>query len=472
MIGRVFMIAVLLAGWYGVWDGIFFTCFVQAKSDKMDGILSASGILKNVVHHSPKISESEINESEMKIVKKAHEEESKMFEKIAKCAKDYTLPCPKYWKKQNLNNAENLCIANKDYDGFCEIIQSFDNFSEHDKINFESSCNVEWDCKNVSTHSCESGKRNYNDPCPIGFITQNDNSCKADITVYKGMCNSHNNINFTHLTNSEKENWSIACEAYWPCYNECSSTEYLSNCPQKWVELNTYECIPDKSYTGPCKSKKSFKYFTKDMKIKFQEKCKANFVCKSECQKKNYEQEDCPLNWEKKNGYCLAPDSFNLCDRKKLSIEHLTINEKKIFEKECLVSWPCKENNFCDMNWKDECPLNWVKETNTQNLDKKKGGYSCTVDPSLYNGKCTNIYITEDADENTKREIASNCDTPWSCINGNDNPSPTVMFKPDDETKDGESENGPITHEGRVHKKGAFRVIEDAPGSSYADIMR
>ncbi|KAI4836459.1 CPW-WPC family protein [Plasmodium brasilianum] len=458
----------------------FCTCTVQEKNGKTESALSSSAILKNVVKHAPRISESEINESEIKIVKNAHEDENKMLEKIGKCVKDYTLPCPEYWEKKILNNGESVCTANAEYDGFCEINQSFDNFTENDKMNYESSCNVEWGCKNLlTTYSCDSGKRDYNEICPVGFIVQNDNSCKADITVYRGMCNSNNSINFTHLTNSEKENWSAACEAYWPCYKECAPDEYLSNCPKGWTEINLYECVPNEKYKGPCKGNKKFTYFTKSMKIKFEEKCKTRFVCKKKICEKNYEQQECPLHWIKEYGYCLAPKLFTNCNRKKLSIENLTVKKKKEFEKECSVEWPCKEKkkkeNFCEMNWNFECPYNWIKEKiNLQNDEEKK--YICKADPSLiYKGSCNNIYLAINSDESTKREIASNCDAPWPCIYEHTNSYPDAQLNRISKAKkgDGNLNEGPITDQGDIYKKDVYHVVEeDENDSTVNDIMK
>ncbi|KYN93156.1 CPW-WPC family protein, partial [Plasmodium reichenowi] len=99
-----------------------------------------------------------------------------------------------------------------------------------------------------------------------------------------------------------------------------------SDCPKNWKQVNKYDCIPDNNYKGPCRNIKNFKYFTLSMKKDFEEKCKTKFECNNICEK-NYEQE-CPLNWKVEKGYCLAPDTFDLCKRKKLSIENMTRKEK------------------------------------------------------------------------------------------------------------------------------------------------
>ncbi|SCM08892.1 CPW-WPC family protein, putative [Plasmodium chabaudi chabaudi] len=450
----------------------FFTCTVHNKNDsKSENILSSNGILKNIVKHSPKISEDEINESTMKIVKKAHEDENKILEKIGACQKDYTLPCPKYWEQnQKIMNNEKIitCTANNDYEGFCEKYQSFTYFTEEDKMNFELSCNVEWECKNLNS-TCPSGKRDYSEPCPIGFIAQNDNSCKADITIYNGMCNS-DNINFNHMNNSEKNDWSIACGAYWECYKECQSNEIFSNCPKNWKEINKYDCIPNEKYKGPCKGKHNFQYYTKIMKIEFEEICKTKFVCKQNCQK-NYEQEDCPIDWEKQNGYCLAPTSFNLCNKKKLSIENLTINDKIKFEKECLVNWACKKNedgnSFCQMDWSYDCPYDWIRQKN--NESKK---YICKSNSSNYNGKCKDIILEHNSNEVTKRKIASSCHTPWPCIDKKLIPfMDTSNQYNTKQNNDKNKINGPVTQKGDIYNQNPYHIIDTDKDLADFDIL-
>ncbi|KJP86308.1 hypothetical protein AK88_04027 [Plasmodium fragile] len=475
--GYLFILLAILTRWG---SNLHFGCTPQNEHDKTESAVSSSGILKNVVKHAPKVSSKEINDSEIRIAKMAHEEENKRLQKMGKCAKDYTLPCPKFWKKKIMNKSENICIASSTYNGFCNTRQSFDNFTQTEKMKFETSCNVEWGCKNVVADACESGKRNYNEPCPEGFISQNDNTCAADLTVYDGLCNGEK-IDFTHLTSEEKQNWSVACEAYWPCYVDCSlNNQALSMCPSNWKQINSYECIPPHSYNGPCKDTKNFKFFNELMKIKFEEKCKVTFVCTDLCEK-NYRQE-CPLNWMKKNGYCLAPPSFNLCDRKKYFYSNLTQDEKKKFEEECSVQWPCRKSPFCDMDWTAECPLNWAKEAPRKGGDQEQGDkYNCTPDSSLYNGKCAFMSLPNGADEETKRELASTCDTPWPCSATGIAEGATAEGGPlppsDDEGVERRARavtNGPVTLQGGVHTSTgpAYRVVDSQEDLPLADIMR
>lgn len=476
----------LLIGCISLYSIIFYTakisCTVQVKNGGIENLASSSGLLKNVLKHSPRISEEEIKESEIKIIKNAHEEEKKILDKYGKCLKDYTLPCPNYWKRRTDKYGKNVCIANEEYNGFCEQVQIFDEFSEHEKMSYESSCNVEWGCKGSSKEICESGKRDYNVPCPEGFLVQNDNSCKADISVYRGMCNNET-INFTHLTSSEKENWSIACEAYWPCYTDCISEEYISDCPKNWKQVNKYDCIPDKNYKGPCRNIKNFKYFTLSMKKDFEEKCKTKFECNNICEK-NYEQE-CPLNWKVEKGYCLAPDTFDLCKRKKISIENMTRKEKENIEKECFVSWPCINNKntnkpSCQINWLADCPFGWDRKKEDKR-DQKKDEYVCILPTekqiyteenkfnSLNKEKCTNIFLKKNSDEVIKREIASVCNTPWPCLN---NEKIYISHNVDHEQKEeNEKLNGPLTNEGKIYKNGKYHIVEEG-NFSLSDIMK
>ncbi|EDL44375.1 hypothetical protein, conserved [Plasmodium vivax] len=479
--GHLFILLAILTTWG---SNPHFSRTAEIENDKTESAVSSSGILKNVVKHAPKVSSKEIEDSEIRIAKMAHEEENKKLQKMGKCAKDYTLPCPKFWKKKIMNKSENICIASSTYNGFCNPSQSFDNFTQNEKIKFETSCNVEWGCKNVVTDACESGKRNYNEPCPEGFISQNDNTCAADLTVYDGLCNGEK-IDFTHLTSEEKQNWSVACEAYWPCYVNC---EALSVCPSKWKQINSYECAPPRSYNGPCKDTKNFKFFNERMKIKFEDKCKVTFACTELCEK-NYLQE-CPLHWGEKNGYCLAPPSFNLCERKKFPYRNLTQDEKKQFEEECSVQWPCRESPFCEMDWAAECPLNWVKETPREGANRQGGNqqgdeYICTADSSLYSGKCAFISLPNGADEEAKRELASTCDTPWPCSSAGaasdaaSNAAAEGGPLPPSDRKRGErrgraTTNGPVTLKGGVRASAgpAYRVVDDQGDLPLADIMR
>lgn len=217
------------------------------------------------------------------------------------------------------------------------------------------------------------------------------------------------------------------------------------------------------------------------MKKKFEEKCKVTFVCTDLCEK-NYRQE-CPLHWMKEGGYCLAPPSFNLCDRKKYLYSNLTQEEeKKKFEQECSVQWPCQKTSFCDMDWTAECPLNWVKEVPRQGRDQEGGDkYICTADSSLYRGRCAFISLPNGADEETKRELASTCDTPWPC-----SATGATAGAPEEggpvprsdskivERRNSALTNGPVTLQGDVRTNGGptYRVVDSQGDVSLADIMR
>lgn len=452
---------------------VLYICDKNIQTEKSERIASSDSLLKNVLKHSPKVSEEEIEEGEIKIMDKAHEEEYKAAEKLHMCIKDYTTICPKHWKKIEINKRV-LCQAEPNYNGFCEVIQSFDTFTEEEKIKFEISCNVQWPCKHEVIESCKNG-RDYSEPCPEGFILQSDNSCAADITKYTGFCVS-NNIKFSHMTPEEKEKWSIACEAFWPCYEECAENENLSYCPKYWKqENNSSECVPEETYNGPCKNKKSFTYFTDAMKKEFEKKCKTKFECiKTPCEV-DYDK-NCPENWTEEEGTCIAPSSFDLCDRKKLSIENTnTINDKKQFEKECSVKWPCKPK-FCDMQWHLSCPDGWIHKDKIENLENAnfdKNRYSENDDvffcepPSFYKGKCDHIILSKNSDENTKRELASSCDAPWSCIDKRESikKSKGKIFLSD------EAESGPITSTGKIFRSSKYDIT-DKQSSNIHEIMQ
>lgn len=466
-----------------------YLCDKDIKTDKSGSIISSESLLKNILQHSPKVSEAEIEEREIDIIKRSHEEEYKTAEKLHMCIKDYSHNCPKYWKEIE-KNGNAFCVADSNYNGFCEIIQSFDNFTENDKINFETSCNVEWPCKNEILESCKFG-RDYIEPCPEGFILQPDNSCKADTSKYNGYCIS-NNVNFIHMTNEEKEQWSIACEAFWPCYEECEGNRNLSKCPKNWKqENNSFECIPNATYNGPCKNKKAFTYFTNSMKKEFEEKCKTRFECieKETVCEIDYDK-NCPENWTEQNGTCLAPPSFDLCNKKKLSIENTTVKDKQQFEKECSVKWPCKQS-FCEMDWQLPCPDGWIQtdkiekininKTDINKIDKYNNTYpteqiSTYKDdmfyfckpPTYYKGKCDHIILHKDSDDKIKRELASSCNAPWSCIdkkNIHTNPETTKV------NLNEEAENGPITSTGNILRSSKYKITEEE-SSHIHDIMK
>lgn len=457
-------------------------CEKDIKTDKSGSVVSSESLIKNILQHSPKVSEEEIGEREIDIIKRSHEEEYKTAEKLHMCIKDYSHKCPKYWKEIE-KNGEGFCVADSNYNGFCEIIQSFDNFTENDKINFETSCNVNWPCKNEILESCKFG-RDYTEPCPEGFVLQPDNSCKADTRKYNGYCIS-NNVNFTHMTNEEKEQWSVACESFWPCYEECEGNQKLSKCPKNWKqEKNSFECIPSETYNGPCKNKKAFTYFTDSMKKEFEEKCKTRFECIEEngCET-DYEQ-NCPENWTDQNGTCLAPPSFDFCNRKKLSIENTTVKDKQQFEKECSVKWPCKKS-FCEMDWQLPCPDGWtqkekIDKTNKLNKTNQRNNtystehiYTYKDDmffcepPTYYKGKCEHIILYKDSDEKAKRELASSCNAPWSC-----NDKKGTKTKPETtKVYIYEAENGPVTSTGNIFRSSKYNITEE-DSSNIHDIMK
>lgn len=444
---RLLTVALLVLGY------VYSSVEVNEKSNE---ILNADNLMKNVVKHSPRVNEQEINEAEVNIVKSAHEEERQKADLLHFCMKNYNAPCPVHWRRL-VQEDTLMCVADSTYNGFCELIQSFDNFTEEEKINFESSCNVQWPCKNSEKELCPNG-RDYTDACPEGFIESEDHNCQADIRVYTGMCRSEL-INFTHLTDEEKEKWSLACDAYWPCFEECQENELLSKCPKKWKLINSFECEPTDQYFGPCKNRKSFRYFTKEMKEDFEEKCKTRFACEHSCVK-DYSMA-CPKEWKEEQGICIAPSSFDLCSRKKLSIESLTREEKENFEKECSVQWPCKdESSNCEINWSVECPLDWhIKKEGEQIICEREVNVE---------GNCSRIVLSKESTEETKREFASTCDAPWPCKDETLN----YIFPNETKIKNNMEKNaGPITNEGKIFRKEKYSIREENNTQEY-NIMK
>lgn len=109
------------------------------------------------------------------------------------------------------------------------------------------------------------------------------------------------------------------------------------------------------------------------------------------------------------------------------------------------------------MDWSYDCPYNWIKEKHNE-----KQKYICNFNSSNYNGKCKNIIFENNSSEATKRKIASNCHTPWPCINKKF--VPLMNFPNKNNIKQSNDKNnninGSITQNGDIYNRNIYHIID------------
>lgn len=268
--------------------------------------------------------------------------------------KDFSEACPLGWTQTN----HGMCEAPFEYDGLCRRRQSFQGGSAMGKIEVELSCGVCWPCKDST--GC---LRNWALPCPDGYSLKDipineyanasGNVCLADLG-YDGPCEPE--VSFEDAR--AKQLFAERCKTSWACNSHCE-TRVNSRCPQEWTHIGGDLCVAPATYKVPgCKSVRSFRGWTAEMKTNFSEACRVSWPCESDEDKDKLQSHDgpvreatceldlsrysCPRSWSRRaDGFCEPPpDPSNSCEVAK-KFDGLSAEEKILWASDCLVDWPC-----------------------------------------------------------------------------------------------------------------------------------
>ena len=193
--------------------------------------------------------------------------------------------------------------------------------------------------------------RDYNAPCPLGWIDHGDGgTCAAPIT-YDGPCG--NSLDFKGMAAHEKMSLAESCGVAFACVGACVA-DFAQTCPQGWSLDSTSHCAAPRSYAGPCVGRKDFARFAWADKAVFETTCAVRWPCRlarsaagkpsaSPSCDADYSQ-DCPLGWASvaESKMCVAPSAYNGFCSLAWPAGMYTAEEKRAIAENCGARWPCR----------------------------------------------------------------------------------------------------------------------------------
>lgn len=205
--------------------------------------------------------------------------------------RDYSSVCPDGWILKSGG-----CAASKKYKGNCQDpLYNLEKFTQLEKENFESACNVSWPCK---TQPCI---QDYDVPCPVEYRLDNNRNVCLAVDPRRVSCPT-TPLGVLHWDVQAKKTWSAKCEVAWPCK----------------------KTFVDGRWMG----------------------CKRNYTAV------------CPEGWRNvaDSGLCEAPAYYTAaslpseCPMKtkqlpRIAFDHCSVAQKETFAKLCAASWPCTQDD-------------------------------------------------------------------------------------------------------------------------------
>ncbi|GAW80813.1 CPW-WPC family protein [Plasmodium gonderi] len=275
------------------------------------------------------------------------------------CLRDYSKQCPSMWEEIS----ETQCIAPKDYTGPCSHLMTLEPMTAKEKSLIGSDCNVNWLCLN---ESCGNSERDYSKDCPESWTYTG--KCEAPKN-YSGGCNK--TMDFGAFTQNEKEEFSSACKAVWPCKDTSCERDYSITCPKGWsYNTNKDICSSNQEFEGIISKEEmdAISNMSYHQRIAFSTKYEIAWPCKNKCII-GYDIYDCPRGWMNlmNSGVCKAPDDYipPLNCPRITHFDYMSISEKEMFSRKCNVKWLCIENSQRDYS---KCPkyFEYVSEGNNK----------------------------------------------------------------------------------------------------------
>lgn len=190
--------------------------------------------------------------------------------------------------------------------------------------------------------------RDYNNPCPLGWIDSGDGGTCAAPVSYNGPCGS--SLDFRGFAGHEKMRLAHACGAVFACVGACTA-DFSHICPDGWSTNAVGICVAPAGYQGPCVGEKDFANLGWLDKAVLESTCDVRWPCRrawsmsrrpapADTCVADYTQL-CPLGWVARAGTCVAPASYSGPCAVAWAFEDYSAEEKHVVSETCGVSWPC-----------------------------------------------------------------------------------------------------------------------------------
>ena len=191
--------------------------------------------------------------------------------------------------------------------------------------------------------------RDYNAPCPTGWVDLGDGgSCAAPVS-YDGPCGGE--LSFKGLAAHEKMQLADSCGVSFACAGACTA-DFAEPCPDGWAVGTSGACVAPAAYAGACVGSKSFAQHVAADKAAFEVACGVRWVCRrpwSESRRPSDAHDcvadfagPCPRDWSSRSGVCVAPASYSGPCAVLASFGGYSAEEKRVFASHCGAPWRCQ----------------------------------------------------------------------------------------------------------------------------------
>ena len=190
--------------------------------------------------------------------------------------------------------------------------------------------------------------RDYNAPCPSGWLDRGDgDACDAPVS-YDGPCGG--TLHFGGLAAHEKMDLAHSCGVVFDFVGACTA-DFSKPCPVGWRVGASGWCIAPSDYEGPCVRRKTFASMVAADKAWFENVCVVQWPCRvswssslrpsaPDACKEDFST-PCPRTWAESSGLCLAPAAYDGPCSVAWAAAAYTAEEKLVVSRNCGSPWPC-----------------------------------------------------------------------------------------------------------------------------------
>ena len=192
--------------------------------------------------------------------------------------------------------------------------------------------------------------RDYNDPCPTGWVDAGDADTRFAPASYEGPCGS--SLSFGGLAAHEKMTLAHSCGVVFACLGGCFA-DFSQACPEGWSLDAAGVCTAPGTYAGPCVGRKDFTNILWADKRVFESECVVRWPCRSGWAKQKQPVVaksciadygvNCPQGWSESNGVCTAPASYSGPCAVAWAFADFEKEEKETVSDMCGIVWPCSK---------------------------------------------------------------------------------------------------------------------------------
>ena len=190
--------------------------------------------------------------------------------------------------------------------------------------------------------------RDYNSPCPLGWVDRGDGgACDAPVS-YEGPCGG--SLDFGGLAAHEKIALAHSCGVAFACVGACTP-DYSQTCPGGWSAGAAGVCLAPAEYAGPCVGRRDFGQDVWSEKVAFESACAVRWPCRrpwSKAQRPSAAEtcaadfsQPCPRGWAARGEACVAPASYAGPCAIAWSTGGYSAEEKRTMSANCGAPWPC-----------------------------------------------------------------------------------------------------------------------------------